>query len=97
MHACWTLCFDYNHKGNETEIYTDCNILNNFVFRNQNLVLYTQIQYNKLVSNFLSILRFLFILFFAGGTVLSTNWNEVGSQTVGVKPPSGTDFVPWSE
>lgn len=32
-----------------------------------------------------------------GGTVLSTNWNEVGSGKVDVKPPSGTEFRPWDE
>ncbi|XP_031630915.1 protein SGT1 homolog [Contarinia nasturtii] len=33
----------------------------------------------------------------SGGTVLSTNWNEVSGKKVQMKPPSGTDFVPWSE
>lgn len=35
------------------------------------------------------------ILFVAGGTVLSTNWNEVGGDKVQVRPPDGTEFRPW--
>lgn len=35
--------------------------------------------------------------YLTGGTVLSTNWNEVGSQKVEVKPPTGTEFRPWTE
>lgn len=31
----------------------------------------------------------------SGGTVLSTNWNEIGSQKVEVKPPDGTEFKQW--
>ncbi|XP_055325836.1 protein SGT1 homolog [Sitodiplosis mosellana] len=31
----------------------------------------------------------------SGGTVLSTNWNEVSTQKVEMKPPTGTEFVPW--
>lgn len=34
---------------------------------------------------------------YVGGTVLSTNWQEVSSQTVDVKPPTGTEFRPWDE
>lgn len=36
-------------------------------------------------------------IFNVGGTVLSTNWNEVGPQKVEVKPPTGTEFRPWME
>lgn len=32
---------------------------------------------------------------FAGGTVLSTNWQEVGEKKVDVKPPEGTEFQKW--
>lgn len=28
----------------------------------------------------------------SGGTVLSTNWNEVGSKKVDVKPPDGCEY-----
>lgn len=31
----------------------------------------------------------------SGGTVLSTNWNEVGAKTVDVKPPDGCEFKKW--
>uniref|UniRef100_A0A1L8DM45 Putative suppressor of g2 allele of skp1 n=1 Tax=Nyssomyia neivai TaxID=330878 RepID=A0A1L8DM45_9DIPT len=33
----------------------------------------------------------------SGGTVLSTNWNEVGAKQVDVKPPDGTEFKKWDE
>ncbi|XP_037820124.1 protein SGT1 homolog [Lucilia sericata] len=31
----------------------------------------------------------------SGGTVLSTNWNEVGKDKVDVKPPEGCEFRKW--
>lgn len=31
----------------------------------------------------------------SGGTVLSTNWKEIGEKTVDVKPPDGTEFKAW--
>ncbi|XP_055604959.1 protein SGT1 homolog [Uranotaenia lowii] len=31
----------------------------------------------------------------SGGTVLSTNWSEVGAQKVDVKPPDGCEFKKW--
>lgn len=31
----------------------------------------------------------------SGGTVLSTNWNEVAKSTVEVKPPEGVEYKPW--
>uniref|UniRef100_A0A1Q3F2F6 Putative suppressor of g2 allele of skp1 n=1 Tax=Culex tarsalis TaxID=7177 RepID=A0A1Q3F2F6_CULTA len=31
----------------------------------------------------------------SGGTVLSTNWQEVGAKTVEVKPPDGCEFKKW--
>ncbi|KAK0045984.1 suppressor of G2 allele of SKP1 [Biomphalaria pfeifferi] len=31
----------------------------------------------------------------SGGTVLSTNWSEVGSKKVDVKPPDGMEFKKW--
>ncbi|XP_017781266.1 PREDICTED: protein SGT1 homolog [Nicrophorus vespilloides] len=31
----------------------------------------------------------------SGGTVLSTNWSEIGSKKVEVKPPDGTEFKKW--
>ncbi|KAH8354472.1 hypothetical protein KR084_011980 [Drosophila pseudotakahashii] len=33
----------------------------------------------------------------SGGTVLSTNWNEVGKEKVTVKPPDGTEFREWEK
>ncbi|EDV92717.1 protein SGT1 homolog [Drosophila grimshawi] len=33
----------------------------------------------------------------SGGTVLSTNWNEVSKETVTVKPPEGTEFRQWDK
>ncbi|XP_047492310.1 protein SGT1 homolog isoform X2 [Penaeus chinensis] len=32
----------------------------------------------------------------SGGTVLSTNWNEVGEQKVEVKPPDGVEYRKWN-
>lgn len=31
----------------------------------------------------------------SGGTVLSTNWNEVGESKVEIKPPDGMEFKKW--
>lgn len=31
----------------------------------------------------------------SGGTVLSTNWSEVGAKNVDVKPPDGCEFKKW--
>jgi hypothetical protein len=31
----------------------------------------------------------------SGGTVLSTNWQEVGKSKVDVKPPDGMEFKKW--
>ncbi|KAF4519653.1 hypothetical protein B566_EDAN004990 [Ephemera danica] len=31
----------------------------------------------------------------SGGTVLSTNWNEVASSKVSIKPPDGQEFKKW--
>jgi len=31
----------------------------------------------------------------SGGTVLSTNWKEVGSKPVDVKPPDGMEYKQW--
>lgn len=33
----------------------------------------------------------------SGGTTLSTNWDEVGKGTVGVKPPQGSEWKKWGE
>lgn len=33
----------------------------------------------------------------SGGTVLSTNWNEVSKDKVTVKPPDGVEFKKWDE
>lgn len=33
----------------------------------------------------------------SGGTVLSTNWNEVSKEKVTVKPPEGTEFRQWDK
>ncbi|XP_053201793.1 uncharacterized protein LOC128387075 [Panonychus citri] len=32
----------------------------------------------------------------SGGTVLSTNWNEVGRGQTSVKPPNGCEFKKWT-
>lgn len=32
----------------------------------------------------------------SGGTVLSTNWEEVGKQKTEIKPPDGVEFKPWN-
>lgn len=31
----------------------------------------------------------------SGGTVLSTNWDEVGKDKVATKPPDGMEFKKW--
>jgi suppressor of G2 allele of SKP1 len=31
----------------------------------------------------------------SGGTVLSTNWSEVGKAPVEVKPPDGMEYKHW--
>ena len=31
----------------------------------------------------------------SGGTVLSTNWKEVGEKQVDVKPPDGMEYKKW--
>ena len=31
----------------------------------------------------------------SGGTVLSTNWNEVMKDKVDIKPPDGCEFKKW--
>lgn len=31
----------------------------------------------------------------SGGTVLSTNWNEISKDKVPVKPPSGMEWKEW--
>ncbi|XP_063693810.1 protein SGT1 homolog [Bolinopsis microptera] len=33
----------------------------------------------------------------SGGTVLSTNWNDIGAKQVEVKPPDGMEYKSWSE
>ncbi|CAH1118604.1 unnamed protein product [Phaedon cochleariae] len=33
----------------------------------------------------------------SGGTVLSTNWNEISKQKVDVKPPDGMEFKKWND
>jgi suppressor of G2 allele of SKP1 len=33
----------------------------------------------------------------SGGTVLSTNWDEVAKEKVTVKPPDGVEFKKWDE
>lgn len=33
----------------------------------------------------------------SGGTVLSTNWDEVGKDKVEIKPPEGTEFREWDK
>ena len=32
----------------------------------------------------------------SGGTVLSTNWKDVGSKKLDVKPPDGMEWKTWS-
>jgi suppressor of G2 allele of SKP1 len=31
----------------------------------------------------------------SGGTVLSTNWTDVGAKTLDIKPPDGMEFKKW--
>ena len=31
----------------------------------------------------------------SGGTVLSTNWNEIGDKKTEVKPPDGMEYKKW--
>jgi suppressor of G2 allele of SKP1 len=31
----------------------------------------------------------------SGGTVLSTNWDEIGKEKTPVKPPDGMEFKKW--
>ena len=31
----------------------------------------------------------------SGGTVLSTNWKDVGKKDVDMKPPDGMEFKKW--
>ena len=33
----------------------------------------------------------------SGGTVLSTNWSEVGKSKIDVKPPDGMEFKKWDD
>jgi suppressor of G2 allele of SKP1 len=33
----------------------------------------------------------------SGGTVLSTNWKEVGKEEVQIKPPDGCEYKKWKE
>jgi len=33
----------------------------------------------------------------SGGTVLSTNWNQVAKDKVTVSPPDGVEFKKWGE
>ena len=33
----------------------------------------------------------------SGGTVLSTNWSEVGAKKVEVKPPDGMEYRQWQQ
>jgi suppressor of G2 allele of SKP1 len=33
----------------------------------------------------------------SGGTQLSTNWSEVGSKTMEVKPPDGMEWKTWQD
>jgi len=33
----------------------------------------------------------------SGGTVLSTNWKEVGKGKVDVKPPDGMEYKHWND
>jgi hypothetical protein len=33
----------------------------------------------------------------SGGTVLSTNWNDIGAKKTDVKPPDGMEYKKWDE
>lgn len=33
----------------------------------------------------------------SGGTVLSTNWNEIGGKKIDVKPPDGLEWRKWND
>ncbi len=51
------------------------------------------------VSSFSCILFKIFLPFIlqqeSGGTVLSTNWKEIGEKKVDVKPPDGMEYKQW--
>lgn len=33
----------------------------------------------------------------SGGTVLSTNWDEISKKQVDIKPPDGMEFKKWDQ
>ena len=33
----------------------------------------------------------------SGGTVLSTNWSEIGGKKTEVKPPDGMEYKKWDQ
>lgn len=33
----------------------------------------------------------------SGGTVLSTNWDEISKKKVDVRPPDGMEFKKWND
>lgn len=33
----------------------------------------------------------------SGGTVLSTNWGDIGKKNVEVKPPDGMEYKKWNQ
>ena len=42
--------------------------------------------------------QYFYVLFLqqeSGGTVLSTNWKEIGGKKVEVKPPDGMEYKTW--
>lgn len=51
----------------------------------------------SICTSHLQFTYFLFLHLPTGGTVLSTNWNEVGSAPVEVKPPDGTEYHHWKK
>jgi suppressor of G2 allele of SKP1 len=45
-------------------------------------------------SNFILLLN---IKVESGGTVLSTNWSEIGAKKLEVKPPDGMEWKSWDK
>jgi len=56
------------------------------------------IECNKsiLINIFIRTISFYNIQVESGGTVLSTNWEEVGCKTVEKKPPDGMEWKSWN-
>lgn len=47
-------------------------------------------------NSIFSCVLYLFFQMESGGTVLSTNWNEIAKERVNVQPPEGMEFKKWN-